>query len=599
MTFRAASAETSSTADAPAESASVVAVAAAVLDTIFFPYTTPTIPTGSWLDILIATVWRDISHTLFNKTPVATYTSEELLLSTVYTMDVVDPNGDPLSFAIIQPEHGLVTWVPFTNKFIYTPDLFYTGDPVTETFQIIFSDSKQNDKTGDWLHDLTHSLARSWGLAQADDLTVTIPVLVKPVYAAPLVTTLGAPSFTLQGQPVKLLASASIIDADSTELSGATVKLTTLTQDGDQLIYTQPVDSPVTGTWDDATNTLTLSGTATLGQYEEALKAITFTATQGAFLVRGVEIWVTDTSNTTSLTPGVALVNVFNPLAPAVGVAGAPSFTLQGDPVTVLSSVTITDGDSTELSSATMKLTTLSQDGDQLIYTQPVDNPITGSWDAATKTMTLSGTASIAQYEEALKAITFTATQGALLVRGVEVWVTDTTQMESLLPGVALVNVFSPLAPAIATLGASSYTLQGDPVTVLSSVTITDGDSTELSGATVKLTTLSQSGDVLSYTAPQDNPITGTWDAATKTLTLTGTGTLDQYEAALKAVTFTATQGALLVRGVEVSVTDTTGVESIAPGIATINVFSPLAPAIATLGASSYTLQGDPVTVLS
>jgi hypothetical protein len=121
-------------------------------------------------------------------------------------------------------------------------------------------------------------------------------------------------------------------------------------------------------------------------------------------------------------------------------------------------------------------------------------------------------------------------------------------------------------------------------VTVLSSVTITDGDSTNMSGAAVKLTTLSQPGDVLSYTAPQDNPITGVWDAATKTLTLSGAGTIDQYEAALKAVTFSATQGALLVRGVEVWVTDATHMTSLAPGIALINVSAaPLIPLVSTL----------------
>ena len=117
---------------APEQAARALAVAAA-LDPIFVPYTLPSIPTGgSWLDVLIASVWRDISHTWFNKKPVATYTSEQVLLTTTYTVDVVDPNGDPLSFAIIQPEHGLVTWVPFTNKFLYTPDLFYTGDPVPD-----------------------------------------------------------------------------------------------------------------------------------------------------------------------------------------------------------------------------------------------------------------------------------------------------------------------------------------------------------------------------------------------------------------------------------------------------------------------------------
>jgi YD repeat-containing protein len=121
-------------------------------------------------------------------------------------------------------------------------------------------------------------------------------------------------------------------------------------------------------------------------------------------------------------------------------------------------------------------------------------------------------------------------------------------------------------------------------VTVLASVTITDGDSTSLSGATVKINTFGQSGDVLGYTAPQGNPITATWDAASKTLTLTGAGTIAQYEEALKAVTFTATQGAALVRGLLINVTDDTGVQSMAPGIATVNVNAAAGPVGEHLG---------------
>jgi len=594
------SVEPTSIESAAPEQAARALVVAAALDPIFVPYTLPSIPTGgSWLDVLIASVWRDISHTWFNKKPVATYTSEQVLLTTTYTVDVVDPNGDPLSFAIIQPEHGLVTWVPFTNKFLYTPDLFYTGDPVTETFQIIFSDSVQNDKT-DWLHTFSHSLARSWGLAEEDDLTLTIPVTVTPLYAAPLVTTLGAPSFILQGNPVKVLSAVSIADADSDEMSGAVVKLTTLSQDGDVLGYTAPEDNPITGTWDAATKTLTLTGAGTKAQYEEALKAVTFSATQGPLLVRGVEFWVTDDTQTKSLTPGIALVNVFNPLAPAVGVLGTPTFTLEGEPVKVLYSVTITDADSDTLSSAAVKLTTLSQDGDTLSYTAPQDNPITGTWDASTRILTLSGTGTIDQYEEALKAVTFSATQGALLVRGVEVWVTDSTHMTSLLPGIALINVSAaPLIPLVSTLGAPNYVIGKDPVTLLASATIADLDSETMSGAVVKINTFGQTGDVLGYTAPQDNPITGTWDAATKTLTLSGAGTKAQYEEALEAVTFSATTGAGLVRGFLISVTDSTGMSSGWSGAATATVSTPLPPAIGTLGAPTFTIDGDPVTVLA
>ena len=113
-------------------------------------------------------------------------------------------------------------------------------------------------------------------------------------------------------------------------MSGAVVKLTTLSQDGDVLGYTAPVDSPVTGVWDAATKTLTLSGTATKAQYEEALKAVTFSATQGALLVRGIGDLGHRHLEHHEPDAGCRPANVFNPLAPAVGAAGAPSFYVAG-----------------------------------------------------------------------------------------------------------------------------------------------------------------------------------------------------------------------------------------------------------------------------
>ena len=81
-------------------------------------------------------------------------------------------------------------------------------------------------------------------------------------------------------------------------------------------------------------------------------------------------------------------------------------------------------------------------------------------------------------------------------------------------------------------------------MTVLASVTITDLDSGHLVGRRGEDHHMGQGGDVLGYAAPQGNPVTGQLGLRSLTLTLSGTGTIAQYEAALKAVTFSASQGA-------------------------------------------------------
>jgi len=80
--------------------------------------------------------------------------------------------------------------------------------------------------------------------------------------------------------------------------------------------------------------------------------------------------------------------------------------------------------------------------------------------------------------------------------------------------------------------------LEGDSATVLTAaLTASDPDSTTLSGATITISSNYHSGeDVLSFTNTAQ--ITGNWNAATGTLTLSGSDTLADYQAALRSVTY-------------------------------------------------------------
>ncbi|MGP4059066.1 hypothetical protein ACTWP6_30420, partial [Mycobacterium sp. 4D054] len=158
--------------------------------------------------------------------------------------------------------------------------------------------------------------------------------------------------------------------------------------------------------------------------------------------------------------------------------------------------------------------------GDVLSFSGIEGNPITASWDETTRTLTLSGAATIEQYEAAIKAVTFAATEGGLS-RSITVSVTDDTDEESLVPGTATVAVIG-LPPTVTTLGASIFRLGGAPVKVVSVVDIGDLDSDNLSSATIVITSAYRSGDVLNFVAPNGSAIVGTWDVGTRTLTLSG-----------------------------------------------------------------------------
>ncbi|CAN3130772.1 hypothetical protein ACNUDN_04579 [Mycobacterium sp. smrl_JER01] len=585
-------------ATASQSSVETVDVVTALVSAVVSPFASPNAPAQvPWFDALLAWVRRQVSHTFFNKTPVYGPITIEKLFTGQLSIDVkaTDPNGDPLTYDIIQPQHGVVFRDLITGKFIYTPTTIVTGQPLPDTFQVVIRDDSEH-LTGPLgtIQKLFHGIARLLGMAEKDNVTVTVPVTIDPlVQLPPTVVTAGLPIFKLGGSPVKVLSSAVITDTDSDQIAKATIRIATSGQDGDILNYNAPDGSPITASWDAATRTLTLSGMATADEYEQALLAVTFTATTGG-LARGVSISVTDDTGLQSVVPGAAIVSVIG-VPPTVAVIGTPIFKLGGAPVKVVSSVTLSDLDSDNLSGATLVISSAYKTGDVLSYAAPDGNPITASWDAVTRTLTLSGVATLDQYEQAIKAVTFSASEGGI-ARGISVHVTDDAQVQSLVPGAAIVSVIG-LPPTVAVIGTPIFKLGGAPVKVVSSVTLSDLDSDHLSGATLVISSAYKTGDVLNYVAVEGSPITASWDAATRTLTLSGVATLDQYEAAIKAVTFSASEGGI-ARGISVHVTDDAQVQSLVPGAAIVSVIG-VPPTVATIGTPIFKLGGAPVKVVS
>ena len=94
-------------------------------------------------------------------------------------------------------------------------------------------------------------------------------------------------------------------------------------------------------------------------------------------------------------------------------------------------------------------------------------------------------------------------------------------------------------APVLAGIegGLLIYTPDGSAVPVTSAVTVGDADNTNLAGATIQIAGGYQAGeDVLSFT--NTATIAATWNAANGTLTLTGSDTIANYQAALRSVKY-------------------------------------------------------------
>ena len=86
------------------------------------------------------------------------------------------------------------------------------------------------------------------------------------------------------------------------------------------------------------------------------------------------------------------------------------------------------------------------------------------------------------------------------------------------------------------------YMENAPAVAVAPGLAVTDVDSADLAGATITVTDYVAGEDVLSFA--DQGGITGSWDAATGTLTLTGVATLAAYETALRSVAYANTSDA-------------------------------------------------------
>ncbi|WP_236632959.1 LamG-like jellyroll fold domain-containing protein [Endozoicomonas elysicola] len=108
-------------------------------------------------------------------------------------------------------------------------------------------------------------------------------------------------------------------------------------------------------------------------------------------------------------------------------------------------------------------------------------------------------------------------------------------------------------------LDALNYTANGDLRIIDGDLTLTDVDSTTLQSATVQITgNYSSSEDILAFT--DQNGITGSWDSANGTLTLSGSATLADYETALESVSYqnTANDRSTAQRTLSITVNDGT-----------------------------------------
>lgn len=375
---------------------------------------------------------------------------------------------------------------------------------------------------------------------------VTQYVHLVAVNQAPVVDPGMGNIFELGTQPIQLLPSISVVDPEDETIASATFAFdsTTYVQGEDVLEFTgQP---SITSQFDAATGVLTLTGTASSTEYTMALQSVMYKneAASPTTGIRELTVTVSDgqAKNSKATVMERLLVVAAGTTLSGPVVSGLTTEILQTPvdetPIVLAPELTLSDDNAVipTLIGADVRITESFVSGVDFLEVKGLPDGIEATYDPLAGVLHLSGCAPISYYEYALRQVTYSDRETARdgLPRKIEFEVHDGftigTPQSLTIQAEALPVVEVGFGALVYNHGQATEAV--DPEVVIEYM----GGAT-LTGATVEF--------VWNYMPDQDrlmftnqNGIEGAFDEQTGVLTLTGTATVEDYQAALRSVQF-------------------------------------------------------------
>jgi hypothetical protein len=239
---------------------------------------------------------------------------------------------------------------------------------------------------------------------------ITINATNNPPVLSNLETT--AISYTEGQSPVNVTNNIAVQDVDNPNLVSATVSIIGFVQLEDQLNFTIPGGSGISGFFNPSTGVLTFTNPSLVANYQTALRSITYqnlNLDNPSTAARSISFTVNDGTNSSNTQTRALTVTVVNdpPVLAPVLLADPIPYTEGQDPVKFASSITVTDVDNENLVSATIKIDQNGASGEDILkYPAKIGN-INGSYNASSFTLTLSGTDTKTNYQLAIRSLQY------------------------------------------------------------------------------------------------------------------------------------------------------------------------------------------------
>ncbi|MGN6282339.1 Ig-like domain-containing protein, partial [Frateuria sp.] len=450
-------------------------------------------------------------------------------------------------------------------------------------------------------------------------------VLIQAINDAPVATASGgSASFVagdnVSGTPVVVDAGMTVTDADNTSLAAATIAITGGFHAGEDVlafVNDGATMGNIAASYDASTGVLTLTssgGTATLAQWQAALRSVTYTdtATTPDTATRTVSFALSDGIDSSATVTRAVTVTAVDQTPIVTTTGGTTNYVGGTSAVTIDGGITVSDLDNVTQSSATVMIGAGFASGDVLGFVNNGSSMgnIAGSYNAATGVLTLTSsgaTATNAQWADALSSVTFSSTSTSYGNRTIDFATSDGSKTS--VAAIDTVDVLGP--PQITTDAGSTAFVAGDntastPVAIDAGLSVTDGVSTTLASATIAITGNFHSGeDVLLFTnnGSTMGNIVASYNAATGVLTMTSAGataTLAQWQSALESVRYTDTAVTpnTATRTVSFTAVDGGGITSnTATRTITVTAVDQTPIVTTTGGTTDYVYSAAPVTI--
>ncbi len=432
-------------------------------------------------------------------------------------------------------------------------------------------------------------------------------------------------TFTENGPAVSVTASTVLMsDPDDPNIESALVVLTNA-QTGDLLTFASSLPGGITAIIDTAVPgivTITLSGTATQADYQNALAALRFenTSDTPSTTPRVIDITVNDgsaNSNTAISTISVVSTNDTPAIADLNGVTFTESAVNSG-PQLVDISVTVTDTDSMNLNGGSLTISYDAMDlgsaDDQLSFMDFGTGPGLIGFSGTTITYggvvigTVRTGADGSNGSDLIIDFTANSTPGAVdallqsltyanadntpaATRTITAVVTDGDGGTSNTATSQITITAENDPPVLSATGTPTYTQDRPEVVVAPTVTISDVDDTFIESATVTISNIDRVNDLLTLTPAAQAAATlagitvTAYNPATGELTLSGSASPADYEAVLAGIQFSSSSGTPTDRVISYVVNDGTDSSIVATVTVdyTADTMAPNAPVITSI----------------